>query len=170
MFNPSLLLFWLWQLRKNIFIIVGISCRNGSHSDDMGTSLYDSQSGVIGRNEIHWSLFSIKFLAPPTFSRVSQLLFIEPVCFPLHDDDGSHLHGFEMLRLSDQAFKHLHKIHAIIFLKTASLFLCETRDHSKALQRDDPFSAPHADSGRTVAEAAGIGDLRNADFCGTVIH
>jgi len=71
MLSPSLLLFLLWQLRKSIFIIVGISCRNRSYSDDMGTSLYDSQSGEIGRDEIHRIFFSIKFLAPPTFSRAS---------------------------------------------------------------------------------------------------
>jgi len=68
MFGPSLFLFWLWQLGKGIFIIVSISCRNRSHSDGVGASLHDSQDRAIGNDEIHWIFFSIKLLAPPTFS------------------------------------------------------------------------------------------------------
>jgi len=68
MLIPSLLLFWPWQLGKSMLIVFGISCRNGSHLDNMGTSLYYSQNGVIDRDKIHWIFYSIKFLAPSTLS------------------------------------------------------------------------------------------------------
>ena len=42
MFGVGLLLFWLWQLGKSIFIVVGVPGRNGTHLDNVGAGLYDS--------------------------------------------------------------------------------------------------------------------------------
>ena len=67
MFGPGLLLFWLRQIGKRKFIVVSKPCRNGSHSDDVGAGLYDSQSGKISRDKEHWIFFSIKLLVPSAF-------------------------------------------------------------------------------------------------------
>jgi hypothetical protein len=71
MLIPGFLLLWLWQLGQSILIIVGISARRASHSNNMGASLDDSQRGMIGGHEIHGIFFTIESLAPPAFSRSS---------------------------------------------------------------------------------------------------